>query len=229
MALRAAWAKVLTEFIGTAVLVCVVVGSGIMGTDMSTDNGVALLINALSTVFALALLILILAPVSGAHLNPAVSLVELTRRTIPPGQTVAYIVAQILGAIAGALTANAIYNDFAFQWGTHDRVSIGTLLGELIATAGLIIVIGALVLYNKAVLIPVAVALWIGSAYFFTSSTSFANPAVTVGRMFTDSFAGISPASVLPFIGAQLVGAFIGLGMLLLLGRAQKSVLSMRP
>lgn len=203
--------KSLAEFFGTAVLVCVVVGSGIMGTSLSSDMGVALIINAFSTIFALALLILILAPTSGAHFNPAVSLVQLVTRAQPAVESASYIVAQVLGAISGAIIANVMFDQPAIQFSDHTRVSVGMLMGEVIATAGLIAIIGLLVKREKTNLIPVAVAAWIGSAYFFTSSTSFANPAVTVGRMFSDTFAGIEPASVLPYIAAQLVGAFIGL------------------
>lgn len=203
--------KALTEFFGTAVLVCVVVGSGIMGTALSSDVGVALIINAFSTIFALALLILILAPISGAHFNPAVTLVQLVTRAQPAAESVTYIVAQVLGAIAGAIVANVMFDQAAFQISGHTRVSVGMLVGEVIATAGLIAIIGILVKREMTNLIPVAVAAWIGSAYFFTSSTSFANPAVTVGRMFSDTFAGIEPASVLPYIAAQLVGALLGL------------------
>lgn len=199
-----------SEFCGTALLVCVVVGSGIMGTNLSSDMGVALTINTLSTIFALALLIFILGPISGAHFNPAVTLVEIITRQHPVSKAGAYLLAQISGAIAGAVLANIMFDLPAVSISTHDRVSVGTLLGEVIATAGLIVVIGVLVTRSVEHLIPVAVAAWIGSAYFFTSSTSFANPAVTIGRMFSDTFAGIAPGSVAPFIAAQLVGALVG-------------------
>ncbi len=206
--------KLWAEFSGTALLVCVVVGSGIMGSQLSEDAGVALLINAFSTIFALALLILLLGPISGAHFNPAVSLVQLFNKELTPKQTVFFALSQILGAISGAILANLMFDLPAIEFSTHARVSSGTLIGEVIATAGLIALIGILSLRNQTKLIPVAVAAWIGSAYFFTSSTSFANPAVTVGRMFTDSFAGIEPTSVLPFIGAQLAGMAIGMTLI---------------
>ncbi|MEY4993532.1 MAG: hypothetical protein RIS82_654 [Actinomycetota bacterium] len=206
--------KLWAEFSGTALLVCVVVGSGIMGSQLSEDAGVALLINAFSTIFALALLILLLGPISGAHFNPAVSLVQLFNKESTPKQTVFFALSQILGAISGAILANLMFDLPAIEFSTHARVSSGTLIGEVIATAGLIALIGILSLRNQTKLIPVAVAAWIGSAYFFTSSTSFANPAVTVGRMFTDSFAGIEPTSVLPFIGAQLAGMAIGMTLI---------------
>ena len=205
--------KWLAEYIGTATLVCVVVGSGIMGTNLSKDSGVALLINAFSTIFALALLILIIAPISGAHFNPAVSLVQVLRREMNAVEFLSFISAQIAGAISGAIIANVMFDLEAIQISTNERVSTGTLVGEVIATAGLITVIFVLVVRSQDKLIPVAVAAWIGSAYFFTSSTSFANPAVTIGRVFSDTFAGINPASVLPFIIAQLIGAMLGIAL----------------
>jgi arsenate reductase len=205
--------KWLAEYIGTATLVCVVVGSGIMGTNLSEDSGVALLINAFSTIFALALLILIIAPISGAHFNPAVSLVQVIRREMNALEFAAFVSAQIAGAISGAIIANVMFDLRAIQISTNERVSTGTLIGEVIATAGLIVVIFVLVARAQDKLIPVAVAAWIGSAYLFTSSTSFANPAVTIGRVFSDTFAGINPVSVLPFIIAQLVGAIIGIAL----------------
>ncbi|MEY4061261.1 MAG: hypothetical protein RIQ31_923 [Actinomycetota bacterium] len=200
----------IAEFFGTALLVCVVVGSGIMGTSLSGDAGVALVINSLSTVFALALLIFVLGPISGAHFNPVVTLVEAFSRNIKDVDLLAYIPAQILGAVAGSITANSMFNQSALQISTHDRANSGALIGEVIATAGLIALIGILSKRGQGSVIPVAVAGWIGSAYFFTSSTSFANPAVTIGRVFTDTFAGIEPDSVLPFVAAQLVGAALG-------------------
>ena len=205
--------KWLAEYIGTATLVCVVVGSGIMGTNLSKDSGVALLINAFSTIFALALLILIIAPISGAHFNPAVTLVQVLRREMNAVEFLSFISAQITGAISGAIIANVMFDLEAIQISTNERVSTGTLVGEVIATAGLITAIFVLVARAQDKLIPVAVAAWIGSAYFFTSSTSFANPAVTIGRVFSDTFAGINPASVLPFIIAQLIGAMLGVAL----------------
>jgi glycerol uptake facilitator-like aquaporin len=205
--------KWLAEYIGTATLVCVVVGSGIMGTNLSKDSGVALLINAFSTIFALALLILIIAPISGAHFNPAVSLVQVLRREMNAVEFLSFISAQIAGAITGAIIANVMFDLEAIQISTNERVTTGTLIGEVIATAGLITVIFVLVARSQDKLIPVAVAAWIGSAYFFTSSTSFANPAVTIGRVFSDTFAGINPGSVLPFIIAQLIGAMLGVAL----------------
>jgi arsenate reductase len=184
-----------------------------MGTNLSKDTAVALLVNTFSTIFALALLILIIAPISGAHFNPAVSLVQVVRREMGGLEFVAFISAQIAGAITGAIIANVMFDLSAIQISTNERVTTGTLLGEVIATAGLITVIFVLVARAQEKLIPVAVAAWIGSAYFFTSSTSFANPAVTIGRIFSDTFAGINPVSVLPFIIAQLIGAMLGIAL----------------
>jgi len=204
-------AKLASEFVGMALLACVVVGSGIMGTNLSPDAGVALLINTVSTIFALAILILILGPISGAHFNPAVTLVSLFNKSMQAKDALAYIAVQIGGAITGAIVANAMFDLAVIQISQNERVTTGKLIGEVIATAGLIIVIGVLVARAQTSLIPVVVAGWIGSAYFFTSSTSFANPAITVGRVFSDTFAGIAPSSVLPFVAAQLVGAALGL------------------
>ena len=205
--------KPIAEFGGTAALVCIVVGSGIMGTNLSNDDGIALLINTISTIFGLALLILILGPVSGAHFNPAVTLVMFAQRAIELKAAIGYMVAQLLGAIGGAILANVMFDLAAVQISQNARVSTGTLVAEAIATAGLIVVIQVFVARQNANHVAIAVAAWIGSAYFFTASTSFANPAVTIGRTFTDTFAGIAPASILPFVAAQLVGAAIGLAI----------------
>ena len=205
--------KCLAEFAGTAILVCVVVGSGIMGTNLSDNPGIALLINTFSTIFALALLIFIIAPISGAHFNPAVSLVQVLRRDLKVMEFLGFIVAQISGAILGAIIANVMFDLSAIQISGNARVTTGTLVGEVIATAGLICVIFILVGRSQENIIPIAVAGWIGSAYLFTSSTSFANPAVTIGRIFSDTFAGIQPESVLPFVVAQLIGAALGLAI----------------
>jgi len=204
-------AKLVSEFVGMALLACVVVGSGIMGTNLSPDDGVALLINTVSTIFALAILILILGPISGAHFNPAVTLVSLFNKSMQAKDAIAYIAVQIAGAVTGAIVANAMFDLAVIQISGTERITVGKLIGEVIATAGLITVIGVLVARAQTTLIPVVVSGWIGSAYFFTSSTSFANPAITIGRVFSDTFAGIAPSSVAPFIAAQLVGAALGL------------------
>jgi glycerol uptake facilitator-like aquaporin len=203
--------KLASEFLGTATLIATVVGSGAMATALSNDIGIQLLINTIATVFVLYILITLLGPISGAHFNPVVSLVQLVGKSQKISETLSYIVAQVIGAIAGAILANFMFDQEALQISTRAREGFGLLLGEVIATAGLIAIIGILSKREQSNLIPVAVAAWIGSAYFFTSSTSFANPAVTIGRVFSNTFAGIEPGSVLPFIAAQLVGAALGM------------------
>jgi glycerol uptake facilitator-like aquaporin len=205
--------RMLAELIGTGVLVAAVVGSGIMATTLSADLGIDLLINALATVAALGVLIWTLGPVSGAHFNPAVTLIAALRREIAAGEAVGYVAAQIAGGLLGVALANLMFDLPAWHLASNDRVEFGTLLGEVVATAGLLSLIGAITRSGHAQLGPVLVPAWIGAAYFFTASTSFANPAVTIGRAFTDTFSGIAPASVLPFIAAQLVGAFVGAGL----------------
>lgn len=212
--MTADWTKrALAELIGTAVLVATVVGSGIMATTLTDDLGLALLINAASTVAALGVLIWTLGPVSGAHFNPAVTLIAGLRREIRPAEGGRYVVAQIAGALLGVALANLMFDLPAWSISTTARVEVGTLLGEVVATAGLLSLIGAITRSGHAALGPVLVPAWIGAAYFFTASTSFANPAVTIGRAFTDTFAGIAPGSVMPFIAAQVVGALVGAGL----------------
>lgn len=207
----------LSEFLGTAVLAMVVVGSGIMGTQLTADLALVLLINAISTVLALGLLIFLFGPISGAHFNPAVSLVELIQRRISLRIFGAYVIAQIAGGIIGVVGAHTMYGLPAVSMSQHQRSSAGFFLGELVATAGLILLIGVLGQRGLSHLSAVAISSWIGSAYFFTSSTSFANPALTLARSFTDSFAGIASSSVGLFIAAQCVGALAGLGLLKIL------------
>ncbi len=202
--------RLFAEFLGTGLLVAAVVGSGIMATNLTRDLGVELLINALATVAVLGVLIWTLGPISGAHFNPAVSLVAVVRREIRPGEAAGYVIVQIAGAIAGATLANIMFSLPAWSASTHTRSSTGVWIGEIVATAGLLLVIGAITRTGHGHLGPVLVPAWIGAAYFFTASTSFANPAVTIGRAFSDTFAGISPASVPLFIVFQLIGAAIG-------------------
>jgi glycerol uptake facilitator-like aquaporin len=205
--------KLLAEYLGTALLVAIVVGSGIMATDLTQDVGLQLLINTIATVFGLAVLILILAPISGAHFNPVVTLVDLIQGKSSIIQFLQYAVVQTAGAISGAFLANAMFDNAVIQTATKIRSGNNLYLAEIVATAGLILVINLLVSQKNLTVIPAAVAAWIGSAYFFTSSTSFANPAVTIGRTFSDSFAGIAPESAPKFIAAQILGAIIGLGL----------------
>ncbi|MGW5283916.1 aquaporin [Streptomyces collinus] len=212
--------RALAEAVGTAALVAVVVGSGIQATELSHDIGVRLLANSLATVFGLGVLIALLGPVSGAHFNPVVTLAAwLTGRRRGDGPTArdvaAYLPAQTAGAVAGAVLADAMFGRPLVHWSTHDRSAGHLWLGEMVATAGLVLLVFGLTRTGRAHLGPVAVASYIGAAYWFTSSTSFANPAVTIGRAFTDTFAGIAPASLGPFVAAQLVGGALGLGLVL--------------
>ena len=198
------------EFLGTAVLVATVVGSGIMGTLLSDNLAVTLLINAMATVAVLAVLIWAVGPISGAHFNPVVSGVAMVRREMPMGEGVVYIVVQVIGACAGAVLANVMFALSPITASTHVREGMNIWLGEIVATAGLLLVIGALTRTGRGHLGPALVPAWIGAAYFFTSSTSFANPAVTIGRSLTDTFSGIAPASVPLFIVFQIIGATAG-------------------
>jgi glycerol uptake facilitator-like aquaporin len=209
----------LAELIGTALLVTVVVGSGIAAARLSpADSGLQLLENSTATAFGLAVLILVFGPVSGGHFNPVISAVDwlLCRRSgnglSAPG-VARYAAAQLVGAILGALLANIMFDLPALQISGKDRISLGHGLGELVATAGLVLLVFALARTGRAALSAVAVGAYIGAAYWFTSSTSFANPAVTVGRIFSDTFAGIAPTSALFFVAAQLVGGVVGLGL----------------
>lgn len=210
------------EAVGTAALVAVVVGSGIQATELSQDVGVQLMANCLATVLALGVLIAVFGPVSGAHFNPVVTLAAwfTGRRTDEGGlslrEVAAYIPAQIAGAVAGSVLANAMFDRPLVTFSGHDRSAPNLWLGEVVATAGLLLVVFGLARVGRANLAPAGVAAFIGAAYWFTSSTSFANPAVTIGRAFTDSFAGIAPASVTPFVAAQLIGAAVGLALIAL-------------
>ncbi len=215
----AAARRLLAEFVGSALLVTVVVGSGIAAAQLSpNDEGLQLLENSTATVLGLAVLILMFGPVSGAHFNPVVTgadwlLGRRSRTGIPGGDALAYVGVQVLGAVSGAWLANAMFDRRVFEIATKDRVTPGHLLGEVVATAGLVVLVFALARTGRAGLSAAAVGAYIGAAYWFTSSTSFANPAVTVGRMFSDSFAGIAPGSAPAFISAQIVGALIGLAL----------------
>jgi glycerol uptake facilitator-like aquaporin len=214
--------RLLAEFLGTGLLVAVVVGSGIAAQQLSPhDIGIQLLENSTATVFGLAILILMLGPVSGAHFNPVVSLADwLLGRRAGTGLTLsdvgAYAAAQCLGAVGGAILANVMFSVPTQLSATH-RASGGHLVGEVVATAGLILLIFALARTHRGVLAAPAVGAYIGAAYWFTSSTSFANPAATVGRMLSDTFAGIAPASVAPFLAMQVIGMGAGLALLLAL------------
>ena len=215
--------RLVAEFLGTGLLVAVVVGSGIAAQRLSpTDTGLQLLQNSLTTVFGLGVLILLFGPVSGAHFNPVVSAVDwaVGRRShtgLTGRDVLTYTLAQILGGIGGALLANVMFGLAAVQISQHARAAPGLWVGELVATAGLIAVILTLARTGRAPLSAASVAAWIGAAYWFTSSTSFANPAVTIARIFSDTFAGIAPASVPMFIVFQILGAALGAGLALFL------------
>lgn len=206
------------ELVGTAALVTVIIGSGIQATGLSQDDGVRLLANALASAIGLGLLIALFSPVSGAHLNPVITLFmwwsrrrgndRLSRREVA-----LYITAQFTGAVTGALLAEAMFGRMPGVWSTQIRSAGHLLIGETVATAGLVLLVHGLERIGRAKLTPVAVAAYIGAAIWFTSSGSFANPAATVGRSLTDSFTGIAPASLPGFITAQLLGGLLGTGL----------------
>ena len=203
------------EFVGTALLVAMVIGSGIMAESLTYDSALALLLNQLATVLGLGVIILVALPLSGAHINPVVTLAMLARRRISVRDASVYIAVQLVGSVAGVALAHVMFGRAVLEVSSQDRLSVGTFVGEIVATTGLIAVILLLAHRKSESLIPLAVPAWIGSAYFFTSSTSFANPAVTAGRMFTDSFAGIAPLSGLGFLGAQILGGLIALALVI--------------
>jgi glycerol uptake facilitator-like aquaporin len=200
--------RIVAECLGTAFLLTGVVGSGIMSAKLAADNGaLALLCNTLPTGAILTVLILMFGPVSGAHFNPAVSIAAALRRELAAIAAVAYIAAQIIGGIVGVLAAHAMFELPLWQVSATVRAGPGQWFAEFIATFGLLLTIFGCAVRTPAA-IPFAVGLYITAAYWFTASTSFANPAVTIGRALSNTYAGIAPASVLAFITAQLVGAF---------------------
>ena len=212
------WRRAAAELLGAGLLVTVVVGSGIAASRLSPgDVGLQLLENSIATALGLTVLILIFQPVSGAHLNPVVTLADRALGARHGGGEIAvYAGAQIVGGIGGALLANLMFAVPA-ALSVTDRAAPGQVLGEVVATAGLILTIFALGRTGRTALVAPAVGAYIGAAYWFTSSTSFANPAVTIGRIFTDTFAGIAPTSALWFLAAQVVGAVVGVGLVFLL------------
>jgi glycerol uptake facilitator-like aquaporin len=204
--------RLLAELLGSAFLAAVVVGSGIAAAHLSpADAGLRLLENAAATAAGLFAIILMFGPVSGGHFNPVVSLVDASFRGISWRDALAYVPAQISGCILGAITANGMFALAAVSISTHHRASTAHLFAEVIATLGLLLVIFSLARTKRSASAPAAVGAYIGAAYFFTSSTSFANPAITVGRMFSNTFAGIAPASATSFVVAQLIGAAVAL------------------
>ncbi len=203
----------LGELFGTATLLLVVIGSGIMATNISSDVGVQLTINSAVTGLMLYILITLLGPVSGAHFNPVVTAIQLYKKAISPSLAAAYLVAQMVGAVIGVALANFIFNLPIIEISQKDRTGTELFVSEILATAGLVFIIFTAIAQKAEAKIPVLVGAYISAAYFFTSSTSFANPVVTVARTLSDTFAGIAPASVLPFIAAQILGALLGLAL----------------
>ena len=207
--------RLFAEYLGSAFLAAVVIGSGIAASRLSPDDtGLALLENAAATATGLFAIILMFGSVSGGHFNPVVSLVDAHFGGLSWRDALAYIPAQVAGCITGAIVANVMFALSAISISTHHRASPAHLFAEVIATLGLLLVIFSLVRTGRASNAPAAVGAYIGAAYWFTSSTSFANPAITAGRMFSDTFAGIAPASVPGFVVAQLVGGLVAIAVI---------------
>jgi arsenate reductase len=210
--------RVLAEFLGSAFLCAVVIGSGIAAQQLSPgDTGLQLLENAAATAAGLFTIILMFGPISGGHFNPVVSLVDAGFGGLRPRQAAAYIPAQIAGCIAGAIVANGMFALAAISISDKHRASEAHLFAEVVATLGLLMLIFSLARTHRSSTTPAAVGAYIGAAYFFTSSTSFANPAISAGRMFSDTFAGIAPSSVPGFVVAQLIGGIAALVLIRLL------------
>ena len=207
----ALWRRLSAEALGTLLLVGTVIGSGILADNVSADDGVSLLGNTIATAGMLAVLILALGPVSGAHFNPAVTLVMALRRELPAVDAAAYMLAQCAGAVAGAVLAHAMFALPLIQVATHDRSGLPTAFSDGVATFALVFAILA-VRRSRPEAIPYAVALVITAGYWWTASTSFANPAVTLARALTDTFSGIRPADAPGFVRAQIIGALVGMG-----------------
>jgi glycerol uptake facilitator-like aquaporin len=211
----ALWRRLAAEWLGSGLLAALVVGSGIAAQQLTPgDTGLELLYNAAATGAGLYALILMFGPVSGAHFNPIVSLVDATFRGLRWRDAAAYLPAQVTGCVSGAVLANIMFNRAAVTISTRHRATGAHFVSEIVATAGLLLVIFALARTGRGSVAPAAVGAYIGAAYWFTSSTSFANPAITVGRMFSNSFAGIAPSSAPVFIAAQVVGGAVGLGVI---------------
>jgi glycerol uptake facilitator-like aquaporin len=206
--------RLLAELLGSAFLAALVIGSGIAAQRLSPgDPGLQLLENAAATAAGLFALILVFGPVSGAHLNPVVSLADATFGGLRWRDALAYVPAQVAGCVLGAILANAMFSEAAISISTHHRASPAHLLAEVVATLGLLLVVFSLARTGRLASAPAAVGAYIGAAYWFTSSTSFANPAISVGRMLSDTFAGIAPASVPGFVVAQLAGGALAIGV----------------
>ena len=203
--------RTIAELFGTATLLLVVIGSGVMATNLSKDVGVQLTINSAATGLILYILITLLGPISGAHFNPVVTAIQLYRKNITASLAAAYLAAQLVGAVIGVALANFIFNLPIIEISQKDRTGAELFVSEILATAGLVFIIFTAIAQKNEAKIPVLVGAYISAAYFFTSSTSFANPAVTVARTLSDTFAGIAPSSVAPFIAGQILGAVLGL------------------
>ena len=203
--------RTIAELFGTATLLLVVIGSGVMATNLSKDVGVQLTINSAATGLILYILITLLGPISGAHFNPVVTAIQLFKKNITASLAATYLAAQLVGAVIGVALANFIFNLPIIEISQKDRTGTELFVSEILATAGLVFIIFTAITQKSEAKIPVLVGAYISAAYFFTSSTSFANPAVTVARTLSDSFAGIAPGSVAPFIAAQILGAVLGL------------------
>lgn len=209
---HALWRRVLAEFLGSAFLAAVVIGSGIAAQNLSPGNaGLQLLENAVATGAGLFAIILMFGPVSGGHFNPLVSFVDAGFGGLRWRDAAAYLPAQVAGCVTGAIVANVMFSLNAVGISTKPRASPAHFLAEVVATLGLLLVIFALARSGRSRQAAAAVGAYIGAAYFFTSSTSFANPAITIGRMFSNTFAGIAPSSVPSFVGAQILGALLAL------------------
>lgn len=205
--------RTIAELAGTATLLLVVIGSGVMATNLSKDVGVQLTINSAATGLILYILITLLGPISGAHFNPVVTAIQLYRKNITASLAAAYLAAQLVGAVIGVALANFIFNLPIIEISQKDRTGAELFVSEILATTGLVFIIFTAIAQKSEAKIPVLVGAYISAAYFFTSSTSFANPAVTIARTLSDTFAGIAPSSVAPFIAAQIFGAVLGLGL----------------
>ncbi|HET7719286.1 MAG TPA: aquaporin [Acidimicrobiales bacterium] len=205
--------RVVAEALGTGLLVLAVIGSGIAGSQLSGDAAIQLLVNALATAGALVAIILAVGPVSGGHLNPAVTLADMVLGGLSPTEAGWYCLGQVAGGVAGAVVANLMFSEPAIELATTSRGSGALWLSEVVATFGLLLVIFGVSRSGRAAVAPFAVAAYIGGAYFFTSSTSFANPAVTAARSLSDTFAGIHPGSVPAFVACQLAGAGLGVAL----------------
>ncbi|MEM7322638.1 MAG: aquaporin [Actinomycetota bacterium] len=206
--------RLLAEFVGTAFLLAAVVGSGIMAERLTDDVGLQLFQNAFATAGVLAALILALGPASGAHFNPAVTMADRLLGGTDTRTAIAYVAVQVPGGIVGVMAANLMFDLSAVNWSTKDRSGANLVFAEGVATLGLLLVIYGVVRAGSPTLAAFSVGGYIAGAYYFTSSTSFANPAVTIARMFSDTFAGIDPGSVLGFIAAQLVAVGIGVALI---------------